>query len=501
MAQSFYTIDLQDTTFPMLSEQQTKTIIGSTAGEAPSRQQKVGVAYMHNVMPSRYGLDAISYIQLCPSLPDLPTGATFQDVRVVYSTTRERTYLAWTSQGVVYALTPLVTWKLVNTTSSAPNPQTVSLGAVNGVTYILYPRSAVLTYDSATNTLVEVPLLGIDISDIVGLTASSGYLVIVSEEAVAWSSVLDPTDFVPSQVTGAGGGNVADIAGSIIFITANSLGLLIYTLSNVVAATYTGNARFPFKFREVQGSKGGINLDRVAYEANSGEQFVYTKAGLQTITSQQATIILPEVTDFLAGRRFEDYNETTKLYELTDVALTNTMNKKIKFIASRYLVISYGLPNTDFTHALILDTALNKLGKAKIPHTDVFEFVADQTEISKETIAFLQADGCVQLLNFSTTAEANGVVILGKLQATRTRLLGLLGVEVANIPAGYPLEVHDQRVIRGKDFTNIPSAIRYEDSQSREYAFKSSAHDHSLVFTGAFNLVTALVRYTITSKR
>lgn len=506
MAQREYPIALRNFALPMLSEQQTRTIIGSTAGEAPAKEDKPSVAYMHNVMPDSNGLNSVGYKSVIPA-PRLPIGEVMVDARIAYSDIRTRLYLAWDSEGNAYALlTGATEWLPLLPSSpitSDPNfsSESVTIGTVNGISYIFFSGLGAFTYVESSNNLQAVTLTGLTIPNILGIVASSGYLIAYTVEAIAWSSTIDPTDFVPSQVTGAGGGDVAGTAGDIIFSTDNSLGVLIYTDANVVAGTYTGNARFPFKFREVPDSKGGINLDRVAYEANSGTQFVYSKAGLQSISAQRAENILPEVTDFLAGKRFEDYNESTLLYEITDLAVNETMNKKIKYVASRYLVISYGLPGTGFTHAIIYDTALNRLGKLRSTHADVFEYIGEQSEISKSSIAFLAEDGSVSVLDFSVSAESNGVLVLGKLQFVRTRFISLEGVEVENVESDAQLDLYTQASLDGKNFTTVQGILNLANPNLRTYHFHVAAKNHSLVFIGKFNSVTAQVKYVVTSRR
>lgn len=507
MAQREYSIDLQDTLFTMLSEQQGRTIIGTNAGEAPAKENKPGIAYCHNVMPSRYGMDSIGFLSVIPVATGLPAGTVFTDVRVVYGSAKSRLYLAWDSLGNVYATNlkdGTITWLALPATVPATggslfNSESVTIGTVNGVSHIFYSGIGSFTYNESTNVLDAETLTGLAISDILGVVGSSGYLVAYTTLAIAWSSTIDPTDFVPSQITGSGGGNVAGTAGAIIFVTYNTLGLLVYTAGNVLAGTYTGNVQFPFKFREVDDSKGGISLDRVAYENNSKLQYVYSKAGIQQINSQKAETVLPEVTDFLAGRRFEDYNEVTKLYEVTDLSATATMLKKIKFVAARYLIISYGI--TSFTHALIFDIVLNKLGKIRLTHVDVFEYIGTQSEISRESIAFVLSTGEVQILDFSTAATSSGVIILGKLQFSRTRFINLLGVEVENVETGSTLDVSSQASLDGKNFTTVQADLKDSATNIREYDFRTTAMNHSLVFIGKFNLVTVQVRYAISGRR
>lgn len=503
MAQQYYPIDLRTAKFPMLSEQQTRTVIGSQVGKAPAEYERPHIAYCHNVMPSEYGYDAVGYVPLVPAFPTLASELTATEMKTVYSTDRTKVYLAWDSAGAVYVINELGNqWVQLSSFPTAPTDE-ITLGTVNGITYIMYPKQGLYTYDQDTFALVEVTTLGLDITTVLGMVASSGYLVAYTESTVAWSSTLDPLDFVPSAITGAGGGDVAGIAGDIIFAVANTLGILIYTAGNIIAATYTSNVKYPFKFREVEGSKGGISLERTADEANSASQFVYSKAGLQSVTSQRAEGIFPEATDFLAGRRFEDYDEDTKEFILTDLAIGQTMRKRLTYVASRYLVMSYGLPEGILTHALVLDTALSRLGKLKIPHVDAVDYVAEQSEISKESIGFLGADGSLNVVNFATKPEANGVIMLGKLQASHTRLFKLVEVVVENVPTDFPYEVYSKASLDGKSTANVLSTPYYDAQNIRKDYFDvgSVAKNHSLVITGAFNLVTVLVKYTINGRR
>lgn len=506
MAQQFYSLDLQTTQFPMLSRQQARTVINNSVGEAKGSARPY-VAYAHNVMPSKYGFDSISYLQgpLAPAVPKEP----FLDARIVYAEDRSRLYMAWDAEGNIFYLTdpPSAQWTPVpDTTPSTVGPgfdsNSVTVATVNGVSYIYYSTIGCFTFDSATHTMTPVALPALTVSLVLGMVASSGYLIAYTAESIAWSSTIDPTDFAPSQVTGAGGGNVAGIAGDIIFVTSNSLGIVAYSVANAIAGTYTGNVQYPFKFREISGSAGGLSLDLVAYEATAKDQFIFSKAGLQVISSTQAETILPEVTDFLTGRVFEDYNETTKLYEYTDIALTATMLRKVKYIASRYLIISYGV--TSFTHAIVFDTALQKVGKFKVPHVDVFEYVGSQAEIVKESITFLQADGNCLFVDFPTLdITSNGVIIFGKLEISHARMLTLLGVQLENITgvATTTAVVSDQSSLDGRNFVVVPSNSTIATQNQREYTFRNTAKNHSIAIQGNFNLTSVIVRYLIASRR
>ena len=350
MAQRYNTLPEKDASFPMLSDQQARTLMS----EEVSSNQGPSIAYMHNMMASKEGVDSVGYLQV--AIPYDPVSISFSDVRVIFGSARTRLYLAFNTDGAIYVLKESDGFWMILSETFSGNIEDVTVATVNGISYIYYSQLKCVTYNEATEALDDVTLTGINLTDTLGVVASYGYLIVYTAFALAWSSTVSPTDFTPSATTGAGGGNVAGIGGEILFCVRNSLGFLIYTETNAIAATYTGNVKYPFKYREIDNSKGGVSLDTIAYEANSAEQYVYSKAGLQSVTSQRATNILPEVTDFLAGKRFEDFNEITKAFTTTD--LTTTMLKKVKFIASRYLVVSYGI--TSFTHALVYDTALKR---------------------------------------------------------------------------------------------------------------------------------------------
>lgn len=503
MSQRYYRFNLQETFFPMLSEQVTRTTLVASDGERETNSPQI--AYCHNVMPSAYGLDSVAYAPVIAPFSGLPANLDFEDVRIIFGDVKSRIHLAWDSEGNLYSLLGTSsTWITLPATVPATGGagfdiNTVTVATVNGVSYICYSGIAVFTYNEVTNSLDEVTLAGLAIAEVLGVVASAGYLIAYTTEAVAWSSTIDPIDFVPSQVTGAGGGNVAGIAGDILFSVPHPQGFIIYTVANAIVATFTGNSSYPFKFREVDSSKGGISLDLMAYEANSNTQFIYSKAGLQSVTTQKAESILPEVTDFLAGRRFEDFDETTMQFLITDITTSASMKKKLKFISSRYLVISYGLE--EFTHALVYDAALNKLGKLKYTHSDVFEYIGEQTEISKENIAFVLRTGEVRVLDFSSVAVSDGLLLLGKVQYASTRMTKLLGVELENIEDAAQVEVYDLYTMNGKDTSLVQGVESVLGSDLATYNFLVTAKNHSILIKGKFNLTAGIVRYATAGRR
>ncbi len=539
MAQQEFSIDLQNTFFPFLSGNQDRTVVNPPQGETSSPPS---IAYCHNVMPTKEGYVSVGF-EKYTTLPSSSLPA-FVDVRPFYGdNARGKAYIAFDINRQPYILRATVTyWVLIGgafiTSILVPgnfDPDSVTVATVNGISYIHFALIGSMTINEVTGSHTAITLTGLTASALLGLVSSFGYLVAYTAFDIAWSSTIDPTDFVPSSVTGAGGGSIQDIAGKMQFITSNDLGLLIYAEDNVVAAVYTGNPLFPWKYREVRDSKGGIDLDQTAYEANSGIQFAYTKAGLQSITPQRAQTILPEVTDFLAGSVIEDFNTSTLIYSIS--VTESSMVKRLSFISSRYLVISYGI--SSFTHAIIFDTVLEKLGKIKLDHVAAFEFTNEQENIERKSIAFLQADTIIQLLEFSKIASSSGVLILGKLQDRRNHLLTLHKVEVQNkgniifesaqvvdeaglqvvdeagtevvaltqAPIAGSLAVYSQVSLDGVSFSTVAGTLISETTDLDSlrnlnvYAFRADGKNHSIVLVGMFDLSTLLVLHSDAGKR
>ena len=518
MAQQFHNVNLKAVKVPMLSENMGRTVMSADRQNAAATEQddKPQVMYCENVLPTLEGMASVHLLEVIPAaVGNDPVLNPFVDARVIFGSKMSRLYLSVTANGTYWVLNQdnisAPFWELSGWAAVDPyDKELLTIGTVDGVSYLYYPGTDVAVYDEDLGQFVAVTLTGINMDNFLGLTASSGYLIAYAAKSIAWSSLIDPTDFTPSQETGSGGGNVADIDGDILFATPNTLGIVLYTEANAVAATYTGNKQYPFKFREVPSSKGGIGLDTIGYEANNDPQYVFTKAGFQTISSARAETVLPEVTDFLTGRRFETYDPATFKLTQQNLLPQEEMLKKVKYINSRYLCISHGIDA--FTHTIVYDTSLSRMGKIVVDHTDVFEYIGDQKEIAKQSMTFLQADGACQFAYFSPRAPADvdfpGVLILARLQATHTRTMTLLGVDVTNVSKFVENEVFyavDLPALDGFDDSDSQVPVLgkslYIGGNIRRYGFRTTALNHQLILQGKFRATTALVKYTINGRR
>src|SRR5690606_26332166 len=231
--------------FPLLSNQQGPTVIdgrgdltfikgaSSEQRDLPSALGFPGIYYAHNVLPSTYGWQSVSYSDVWAGAGDLG----FFDIEICQGAiidetnrpagTAIRTYIAAryneTIDGtILYYLDSEGNWVTPLTAEggiplSLPTKVPMTTADVNGVTYI-YFQGAFGPYvlDTITGTLHMRVLEGLEIADIKGILATNGYLLAWSGISIAWSSTIDVEDFVPSDITDAGGGSIQEIKGNIV---------------------------------------------------------------------------------------------------------------------------------------------------------------------------------------------------------------------------------------------------------------------------------------------
>lgn len=324
-----------------------------------------------------------------------------------------------------------------------------------------------------------------------GITTFSGYLVAWTKDAFYWSSTISPTDFTPSLATGAGGGQVESIRGSIIFCSPFASGLYVYTDKNIVSAIYSSNIRYPFTFKEISQAGGISSSVMVATESIVFKPYAYTASGLQEISATVgARPIFPQATDFLSSSLFEDYfDDELKTYEVTDV-----IKKAVSQISDRYLIISYGVGS--LTHALVYDQTLERWGKLKKEHVSVLEWdiiPPEVTETPKNSTALLQKDGTVLLVN--QRAPGEGVVFLGKYQYVRARTLQLQEVVAENLAAD--CKVTCLPSVYGKVLAESPLTLIRQDGEAYTFGSMAVGTNVSLKFEGTFSLTSLVLSFNV----
>jgi hypothetical protein len=527
MAQIKYRANLSAKAFPFLTDFQGRTVIvpgpDNTFNRSLTSQEDadkdVGVPiiyYCHNVFPAPYGFNSVGYEQLIPPL--LPTVDTFTEAKLLRSNAISSTvngprfYFAPQPSGTHYTFILGGTrWLPISTSVPYTSDTTITYATLQGISYIFFSGIGCYKWDSATNTLIAVTLTGLVAANILGIATYQGYMISYDESSVYWSSTLDidytsnAVDFTPSLATGAGNIRPEGAKGSITIVLPATFGLAIYTSSNIVSAVYSGNSRYPFNFKEVVASGGCSSAKLVTYDANTGNQYAYTTSGMQTVTQTVTQTVFPEVTDFLAGSDFEDYNDMTGEFERT--TLTDPMVKKLSSIADRYLIISYGV--SSLTHAIVYDMTQKRYGKLKISHVDCFEFEYLDPAIEdapRKSIAFLKEDGSVYILNPSITfASSSGVILLGKFQYVRSRLLSLEEVELQTVHPSQAAVVYDLVSTSGGTLESTTKYQCYETSQSgeaqRTYKIHKTGVNHSILVVGGFFLSSLQLTFHVHGNR
>jgi hypothetical protein len=454
-------------------------------------------------MPTDNGYKSVGYKQITTAV-----GATFVDIVQIYDDTGLQANLAITAEGLLWVMqTGSTAWTSM---MAPPRPAAIAgkrmtVGTVGGVSYIYFSNIGCYTYDFATNTLTATPLVpgaaGFTEADVLGVTNNRSYLLAYTKDSVFWSSLLDATDFNPSLTTGAGGGALEGARGIIMTLEAVYGGFIAFTNKNAVSAIASDNTRFPFNFLEIPSAGGLPDASFVSYDSNSSTLYAYTTAGLQQLGLKGSNTIHPEATDFISGNLFESYNESTNTLT-RDTAAGAVVKKRIVVVASRYLIISYGI--VALTDAIVYDTIYKQWGKLKIDHVDCFEWVRSDTESAKNSIAFCTSTGALYTLDMDIQSSvSNGVMLLGKYQYHRSRLITLEKVEVENvIQDGSQFTLLDLPTIDGKNFA--PAIVGYNsahDGLHRQYLFHNTAVNHTIVLKGNWNASSMIITFHVHGKR
>lgn len=552
MPELTYRGNLSASTFPMVSNYQGRTCIvpgidqnfvrglqANPDGLVDDASRGVPqIQYAHNVMPSVEGFQSVGFTQRVGAAAASTALTSIFPVKELpaYLTLNNVTGLVW-----VLNQSGLGVWQWTAATVGAPAGDIVrttcmTYAIVNGITYFLLNADVFggpfanpcRTLDAffQFNTVVLTGAAAVfGGGKIRGNASCFGYHILYNDSIIAWSSTTNPLDFTPSLVSGAGFAQVEGARGKIVSVVSHQLGLIIYTTANAVAAIYTGNARYPFQFKEITGVGGFPDFDLVSSnadnlisdDANTNSHYSYTSSGLQLINTALINTVLPDITDFISGLQFEDFNTGTLLFSRT--TLTQQMYKGINTIADRYLVISYGTVLNTYTHALVYDLINKRMGKIKINH--VYAFTLQNTAIASSNaafstgprgaIAFMQNNGTIFTVDFNPTASvaSDSVIIIGKFQTVRERMLQLQRIDLENIQAGAAATLYVYSSLDGKnplsgvDTAAIPVAatLNQANTNLRTWRYHTTGINHSICLIGAFYLTSLVLKFNNAGRR
>jgi len=517
-----YRANLSSASFPFVSEYQGQTVIVPGPDNTYNRlvsspdvgDRDAGIPqlfYCHNVLPTSNGFHSVQYVT------DIPTDTlATRVVRILPWYNLNREGLLGVRGTEVVTCVDGSGWNGSGISLLADSAYRLSKGTVNGETYLyIYGvsgtdagRTDCYTINLGSGVSTPVTLTGLG-SDVQGICAASGYLLAYTETELAWSSITDPTDFTPSLITGAGGGQVQEIRGRMVCVQPSGFGAIIYSEVNAVAVTYSGNARYPFSFEEIKGAGGAIDFAQperyIAADANSTSQFAITTNGMQVLGPKSATRLLPELEDFIVTAYYEDFNETTNEFTRTQYGSTgvSSFSLELTLVAARYICLSYGPPDTvdsPYTYIIVYDLALKRYGKLKMTHVAVFDNLHQYLPTDPPyfaNIGIAKLDGSVvhpALLNNATSGD-NGVAILGKYQYVRSRMLSLDQVTIENIHPSNTFTLTDLCAVDGKNYFLQAGYPLDTAGTQRTFSFNCVGKNHSLLFKGSFNLTSLVMEF------
>ena len=534
-------VALNSAIFPLYSQASGRTIIIPELDENWDRNNAANtspdkgvpqVFYMHNVLPIAEGFQSIGYNATLAAY-GAGTNTDFDQAYTIYSSEGYRVLFV-PADGANYVFDATNnSWVSVSpeVNIGISNSTLFTIALINGVTYICYAGLGVFSYSSQTQTLTKHPLTSLVEANILGICASSGYLIAWTYNAVYWSSLINPFDFTPSIQTGAGGGQLQKAKGNINFCLPISSGFIAYCDQNCVSAGYTNNVNYPFLFNELANSGGCSDPTQVAWQLSSDTHYLLGTNGIQALNLGSAQAVFPEVTDFLAAQLFEDFSESTLLF--TETYLSAPLATRLTYISERWLVFSYGVTSPNFTHAIVFDTVLGRYGKLKINHRCIFQFgtpddlgitwaqllaagttmaqmvTANTTyanllnsivgESQKLSLAVLQQNGAVSLVNFELSeTNADGVFLLGKYQLKRNATITHQRTIIESVNPGSTFTPYLLPTLDGKTFqTAVPLVeIGTAAGLSSTWGKRTTGINISLLLIGSMNLTTVVLEFT-----
>jgi hypothetical protein len=542
MAQIKFKADIDVAEFPLSPSFTPRTVISDAPdGSSPYTRPPIShpqILYAQDVIPTRVGYKSLGYKSLVSAVAGQ---SNFAQVFTVSDQAQNKALIGITLDSRIFILTSaLPTWVDV-TPALWGGGNKVTYGIQNGNTYLLLYKFGCYLVNITGVSLIAQVLTGISVANILGMSSAVNYILLWDASGTIYWDGTTPLTFTPSTVTGAGSAIPADLAGLIVIIVSLNNGFAIYTTQNIVLCSYSNNSQFPWIMRNASGSSGVQSPDKVSIGHDLGYHIAATFAGILQVTSQGATTIVPELTDFLVARIYDTYNFATNLVDTT--YLDADLIYRVTVVGARFAIFSYGIAGSAgtqdiYTDAFIYDTILKKWGKLHINHTCIFELdlnmegiiapynqaseighsyasASPQTYTSTSVtlnsppavgriIGILVADGTVSLAfpSYGGLSE-NAVLWLGKFQATRDYNLVLEELtveEIATINSAFSILTIPS--LNGRDLgTPLVPAVLEQGLKMRRYGMRSEAQNHIIALLGSFNLTSLEITATLGGRR
>jgi hypothetical protein len=427
-------VDLTSVKFPFAFNELSSCVIvpkletQRTRPQTEEAQEAGGYShayYLNNTFPVARGFASVAFTKMIDAIEDV---GTIQDVFELRGNGTGLALLVATATDQWIYDADLLAWAAVDIAS--PFPGTTTVATVKGQSYIFIEGSGIYLYNFVSRTVQLQTVLGLDMAEINGICAAGAYLIAWTKEGrIFWSSNLNPLDFVPSLSTGAGSTSVLALKSEIVCCLGLGDDFVIYSSANAVSARQTTSVQFPFVFQEIIGSVGINSRLHVAYNSNTENHISWTPQGFQSVTSQKAEFIWPELRDGISRGIKVTIDALTQRPKLSYV---DELEVRLQFCGNGYVVVSTkDLAATKYTEAYVYDIQLGRWGKLDCEHVTVFTYTIQQIEGRKTYAELDEVGNTYSMFDGVPLAyrdlDANPQPVAG----TAGKLFGVLGVDGA----------------------------------------------------------------------
>jgi hypothetical protein len=517
MPQQSYRANLSSAIFPLSISKAGRSVIIPGPDNVydrrvdPEGEQKTAgipqAIYMENVIPTVEGYQSVGFISK-PSITYANSGYLqyiyqVQDKIIAFVEGLSSYHRAWTNTTSVsgaWTNNASQAASLLNIGSSDWDPSRATL---KGVEYVFsYNVGLCKLYVINTSTLdvVDTALTGITINNIKMIVGSYNYLIAIqSSGTISWSSTVTATDFTPSLVTGAGSATPNELRGAIVAAYNCPEGFILYTTEGCIAATYTGNSRYPWKFREiVDAGKYSSALQIAAVKGSQVHYAIDIHGTIRVISVQGAQIVASELSTFARSNKFYDSYSS----DILTSTASGPYDYTLYYLLNRYLILGVSLDGTRLgtanLFAFVYDTVQKRYGRLK----HAFKYLWDD---GISIYAINNEDGVVTKLILDIEDEdadfTSSVLVLGKFKYARSRWIepqeitidgvrntvSTAGITTALIPT-----------LDGNRFEPavIPSLFSMS-AQSITYHCNLSCHSFALAIKGAFEVNSVEMKFSL----
>jgi len=562
MPQIAYRANLSASTFPMTVAEGGRTVIVPGPDnnfdrrvDPQGEQTDAGIPqalYLENVMPTANGYQSIGFIK--PTAPmTVPAGVGNCIGKVVELKVKlialpgpyiigpveyiiDVPMYIWTSGAITGGINGAGVIGIVGAGFSS-YLNTFSVAVVRGVCYLYCSNGQIYTVAATssnnvtlTNVTASVTPLGFfTTEDIISICSSNNYLLCHNTLTTYWSSTTTPLDFVSSLVSGAGSIDPNSSDDAVTYMKEAYNGFYLYALNNIIYAQYTGNARYPWKFTPVKNSTGVLFYPWNIFGAvdTIGHYVIESNNNIRLVQQDNSLPISADISDFLNKTTVQSlFNSSTNTFTETEVL---TEVSTIYVHLNRYLFISINGTNRDgtidekYTHLIVYDIQLKRVGKIKLDHSFIFTIAKAvnffSAVVTEESIGFVNKQtNEIRVLNFdvynsrplsvnATYEEMQGVLVLGKFQHVRSRFLSLEEIEFEG-PQNKSIVTNPNfscvvlPSLDGRNFSApVSPYLAYNSGGLIRYNSHVVGQNVSVAAKGAFSLNTLQLKYTIAGNR